>query len=86
MSGDVVPVDGRVGGGGAPGRAAARLGRGAPRGVRRLLRRGEPGVVARVERGRCLVDLRCVPPDRDGEVEQAVRAALAARLAGRAAS
>ena len=33
-------------------------------------------VLARVEDGHGLVDLRCVPADRDAEVEAAVRAAL----------
>jgi L-seryl-tRNA(Ser) seleniumtransferase len=78
VSGDVVPVDGRVGGGGAPGVPLPGWALALPEACAELLRGGEPGVVARVERGRCLVDLRCVPPDRDGEVEQAVRAALAA--------
>ena len=45
-----------------------------------MLRRpddGMPVVLARVEDGRGLVDLRCVPADRDHDVEAAVRAALA---------
>jgi L-seryl-tRNA(Ser) seleniumtransferase len=37
------------------------------------LRTKEPSVVGRVERGRLLLDLRCVPPDVDGTVYAAVR-------------
>jgi L-seryl-tRNA(Ser) seleniumtransferase len=39
------------------------------------LRRGVPAVLGRVENGRCLLDLRAVPPARDGELAEAVRAA-----------
>ena len=35
-----------------------------------------PVVLARVEGGRGLVDLRCVPPERDVDVERALRAAM----------
>ena len=78
---EVVPVSGRVGGGGAPGvplpgwaveipaEAVARLRR--PAG-------DVPVVLARVEDGRGLVDLRCIPVERDSDVERAVRAALGA--------
>ena len=38
------------------------------------LRLGEPCVVARIERDKCLIDLRCVPPEQDGEVVKAVLA------------
>jgi L-seryl-tRNA(Ser) seleniumtransferase len=37
------------------------------------LRRLDRPVLARVERGRCLVDLRCLPPDADSLVAQAIR-------------
>jgi L-seryl-tRNA(Ser) seleniumtransferase len=33
---------------------------------------GDRPVVGRVERGRCLLDLRCVPPDSDAVLTQAV--------------
>ena len=39
------------------------------------LRRGTPPVVARVEDGRVLIDLRTVPPERDGELTAALEAA-----------
>jgi L-seryl-tRNA(Ser) seleniumtransferase len=35
---------------------------------------GDPVVIGRVERGRCLLDLRCVPPDEDSVLVDAVRA------------
>jgi L-seryl-tRNA(Ser) seleniumtransferase len=38
------------------------------------LRRGDPAMVARLEGGRCLLDLRCVPPSSDEQVVQAVLA------------
>jgi L-seryl-tRNA(Ser) seleniumtransferase len=76
VSGEVVPVEGRVGGGGAPGVPLPGWAVALPEACAERLRRGEPGVVARVERGRCLVDLRCVPPAQDGEVERALLAVL----------
>ncbi|MEU1102839.1 L-seryl-tRNA(Sec) selenium transferase [Streptomyces tibetensis] len=67
-----VPSDGIVGGGGAPGVGlpgwAVRL----PSGYTQALRAGEPCVVGRAERGHCLLDLRCVPAERDGELAGAV--------------
>jgi L-seryl-tRNA(Ser) seleniumtransferase len=38
------------------------------------LRAGDPCVVGRLERGRCLLDLRCVPADSDPELTKAVLA------------
>jgi len=38
------------------------------------LRTGDPAVVGRVERGRCLLDLRCVPAAADEVLLAAVRA------------
>ncbi len=72
----VVAVDGRVGGGGAPGVPLPGWAVARPEGCAELLRTGDPTVVARLEGGRCRVDLRCVPSDADGDVEYAVRAAL----------
>jgi L-seryl-tRNA(Ser) seleniumtransferase len=51
----------------APAGAAAVLAR---------LRAGEPPVVARVERGRVVLDLRTVPPEQDALVARALAAAL----------
>jgi L-seryl-tRNA(Ser) seleniumtransferase len=78
----VAAVEGAVGGGGAPGVPLPGWAVVLPPWCAEVLRLGEPPVVARVERGRCLVDLRCVPADRDGDVLAAVRAALASRADG----
>ena len=77
VGGAVVQVEGRVGGGGAPGVPLPGWAVALPEQCAERLRTGDPGVVARVERGRCLVDLRCVPADSDGDIERAVLAALA---------
>ena len=76
---EVVEAAGAVGGGGAPGLELPGCAIELPGWCAEMLRRGDPAVVARVERGRCLVDLRCVPVESDAEVLRAVRAALAAR-------
>lgn len=67
-----------VGGGGAPGvslpsAAVALDGR-----VAAALRRARPPVLARVENGRCLLDLRAVPADHDDTLLASVHAVLAA--------
>jgi L-seryl-tRNA(Ser) seleniumtransferase len=41
------------------------------------LRTGDPPVLGRVERGRLLLDLRCVPSELDATVTAAVRRAAA---------
>ncbi|MGP4028699.1 L-seryl-tRNA(Sec) selenium transferase [Actinomadura sp. 3N407] len=70
-----VESPGAVGGGGAPGVAlpgwAVRL----PEPIAAPLRQGRPCVVGRVERGQCLLDLRCVPEDDDTALHRAVVAA-----------
>jgi L-seryl-tRNA(Ser) seleniumtransferase len=73
---DVVLVDsvGLVGGGGAPGVQLASWAVSLPVSYAAELRRGEPCVVGRVERDRCLLDLRCVPAERDGDLTKAVLA------------
>jgi L-seryl-tRNA(Ser) seleniumtransferase len=40
------------------------------------LRRGSPAVVARIEGGRVVLDLRTVDPGRDEELEAAIRAVV----------
>ena len=81
---EVVPHDGRVGGGAAPGVPlpgwAVRL----PEAAAAPLRQGSPAVLARVHDGGCLVDLRCVPESADDEVAAAVRQALAGLNGGAA--
>jgi L-seryl-tRNA(Ser) seleniumtransferase len=77
VGGTVVPHDGRVGGGGAPGVAlpgwAVRL----PEAVAPALRTGDPAVLPRMHDGACLIDLRCIPEADDDRLLGAVRAALA---------
>ena len=68
----VVPSDGVVGGGGAPGVTLPGWAVTLEPSYAERLRRGEPCVVTRVDRDRCLVDLRCVPPEQDGDVLKAV--------------
>ena len=70
---DVVASDGAVGGGGAPGLALPGWALALPVAYAAALRQGDPPVVGRIESGRCLVDLRCVDPDQDPLVVQAVR-------------
>ena len=71
---EVVPSAGAVGGGGAPGLDLPGCAVTLPTAYAAALRTGEPPLVARVERGRCLVDLRCVDPADDGRVAAAIRA------------
>ncbi len=72
VGGQVVPSDGAVGGGGAPGLALPGWAVALPEPYALALRTGTPSVVGRVERGRCLLDLRCVPEDDDDAVRDAV--------------
>ncbi len=63
-----------VGGGGAPGVVLSSAAVGlAPR-YAAALRAGSPAVLARVDEGRCLLDLRAVPAERDPQLLAAVRA------------
>jgi L-seryl-tRNA(Ser) seleniumtransferase len=47
-----------------------------PEALAASLRDGEPPIVARVERGRVVLDLRTVQPEDDGVIEEALRRAL----------
>jgi L-seryl-tRNA(Ser) seleniumtransferase len=67
-----VPSHAAVGGGGAPGVQLPSAAVSLPESVAAPLRLGHPPVVGRVERGRCLLDLRCVPPGSDAELLGAV--------------
>lgn len=71
----VVPHDGRVGGGGAPGHPLPGWAIELPADYAERLRLGEPAVLARVHDGRCLVDLRCIPEASDGLLLDALIAA-----------
>jgi len=71
----VVASAGAVGGGGAPGLTLPGWAVALPEDYAVPLRTGEPAVVGRTERGRCLLDLRCVPAGVDAQVFAAVLAA-----------
>ena len=67
-----VPTPSTVGGGGAPGVALASAAVSLPPEFASRLRAGTPPVLGRIERGRCLLDLRALPPDADALVRTAV--------------
>jgi L-seryl-tRNA(Ser) seleniumtransferase len=68
----VVPSDGAVGGGSGPGVALPGWAVSLPATYAAALRAGDPSVVARLDGGRCLLDLRCVPPSDDDALVEAV--------------
>jgi L-seryl-tRNA(Ser) seleniumtransferase len=68
----VVPSDGVVGGGGAPGHTLPGWAVALPEWCAAPLRTGRPAVVGRVEQGRCLIDVRCVPPGDDERLAAAI--------------
>lgn len=68
----VVPSAAAVGGGGAPGVELPSAAVGLPERYAAALRGGRPPVVGRVERGRCLLDLRTVDPADDDLLREAV--------------
>ncbi|TDC62325.1 L-seryl-tRNA(Sec) selenium transferase [Actinomadura sp. GC306] len=70
-----VASEAAVGGGGAPGVALPSAAVSVPGEYAARLRQGTTAVMGRVEDGRCLLDLRSVPPDRDDDLAGAVRAA-----------
>jgi L-seryl-tRNA(Ser) seleniumtransferase len=74
--GKVVPSTGAVGGGGAPGLELPGWAVALPEQYAAALRRGTPPVIARVEHGRCLLDLRCIDPGDDPRLTKAVLAAV----------
>ena len=71
---EVLPSDGVVGGGGAPGVTLPGWAVALDPSYAERLRLGVPCVVGRIERDKCLLDLRCVPPEQDGDVLKAVLA------------
>ena len=79
---DAVDTDATVGGGGAPGVTLPSAAVALPAAFAAPLRTGEPAVLGRVERDRCLLDLRAVPPDADDGLRDAVLAAARAVAAG----
>ncbi|MGH3660823.1 MAG: L-seryl-tRNA(Sec) selenium transferase [Micromonosporaceae bacterium] len=78
-TGDVVETQAVVGGGGAPEVALPSWALALPQRYAQRLRLGDPPIVGRVERGRLLLDLRCVPPESDELVAAAIGRAGAAR-------
>jgi len=70
-----------VGGGGAPGVDLPSAAVSLPERYAAALRTGEPAVLARLEGGRCLLDLRAVDPAEDAGLRQAVLSASAVRAA-----
>jgi L-seryl-tRNA(Ser) seleniumtransferase len=75
VAAEVVSTAAVVGGGGAPGVELASWAVALADGYAERLRAGDPPVVGRVEHGRLLLDLRCVPAELDGTLAAAVRAA-----------
>jgi L-seryl-tRNA(Ser) seleniumtransferase len=67
-----------VGGGGAPGVTLPSAAVALPEQFAAALRAGEPAVLGRLEHGRCLLDLRALPPDADDSLAAAAVAAGAA--------
>lgn len=76
--GELVPHDGRVGGGGAPGLTLAGWAVAYPESLAAPLRAHR--ILPRCVGGRCLLDLRCVPKEEDERVIRLVRTALSERL------
>lgn len=77
---EVVDLDAPIGGGTLPGHRLASVGvalPGAPDAVAARLARGEPPVIGRVVDDRLVVDLRSVPPDDDARLAAALQHALA---------
>ncbi|MFC5996399.1 L-seryl-tRNA(Sec) selenium transferase [Pseudonocardia hispaniensis] len=64
-----------VGGGGAPGVVLPSAAVALPERFAAALRRGEPAVLGHLENGRCLLDLRALPPEADDTIADAVLAA-----------
>ncbi|MGH4001829.1 MAG: L-seryl-tRNA(Sec) selenium transferase, partial [Pseudonocardiaceae bacterium] len=75
---DAVAVASRatVGGGGAPGVTLPSAAVSLPERFATPLRSGSPPVLGRIERGRCLLDLRAVPAEQDAAVRDAVLACM----------
>ena len=67
-----VDSEAAVGGGGAPGVRLASAALSLPSSYAETLRTGHPAVLGRIERERCLLDLRALPPDQDAVVLAAV--------------
>ena len=73
---EVVPHDGRVGGGGGAGVPLAGWAISLEERFAYPLRTGTPAILPRISDGRCLIDLRCVPASADDVVLQRLREIL----------
>jgi L-seryl-tRNA(Ser) seleniumtransferase len=71
-----VDAQATVGGGGAPGVALPSAAVALPESYAAALRAGRPAVLGRVEGGRCLLDLRALPPAADAVLRAAVLACM----------
>jgi len=85
---EAVPTEATFGGGALPGEVLPSFGialaNPKPNALAMALRTGRPAVIGRIEDGRVLLDLRTVEPERDRELEAAVRSALAGSGGGNA--
>jgi L-seryl-tRNA(Ser) seleniumtransferase len=79
VGGAVVDVESTVGGGSVPGETLPSMGVAISAGradqIARRLRLGSPAVIARIDAGRVVLDLRTVDPARDDDLVAALRAA-----------
>ena len=75
---DPVVSEATVGGGGAPGVTLPSAAVALPESFAAALRSGEPAVLGRLDHGRCLLDLRAVPPEADDTLAAAVLSAASA--------
>ncbi|MBV9582317.1 MAG: L-seryl-tRNA(Sec) selenium transferase [Chloroflexi bacterium] len=77
---EVVPTRSAIGGGSLPGQTqpswAVGLTHASADALAAALRRADPPVIARIDDGRVLLDLRSVLPEQDAQLEQSVRAML----------
>ena len=75
--GDIVELSSTVGGGSLPGETlpsvGLRFGQGSARRLSERLRRGDPCVIARIEGGAVIVDLRTAMPERDDDLGLALK-------------
>ncbi|MFC6021243.1 L-seryl-tRNA(Sec) selenium transferase [Plantactinospora solaniradicis] len=72
LKAEVLAADAVVGGGGAPEVALESWALALPEEYAEPLRNGDPPILGRLERGRLLLDLRCVPAEHDEAVQAAI--------------
>lgn len=73
---EIVPHDGRAGGGAGPEVPLPGWALALPEAAAEPLRTGEPAAVGQVRDGRCLIDLRCVPESDEPALAAAVERVL----------